>query len=285
MKNEGKSFASVFRSQFYILLIFTTVVFPVHAEEAEKNSKGETEELKVEVIDLYAGIPIIDAGENRGLRVGDELVVSRDSGDASVKGAPALAMVTRTDRSVSETAVWYGTDKIKEGTQLRRNPKIGFEASLYSRYTQSALKSVTIGNEEDSHKDVLSFGVRAAVTRGFYSLRPVVGLEFPRRLNSSSESGDFPFRFYGGSELLWHFRRLRIIPSAAVGIGARFPESGEKFLSASSYGGVCGIAFSYLIFRDIHLNVELGGAAWKSIKNDIPDEIGLFAGLGFGIRG
>ncbi|MFP4179264.1 MAG: hypothetical protein ACLFSA_04350 [Spirochaetaceae bacterium] len=285
------SFGSGFRSSFILILIYTTALFPLYASERDAEKEGEDmekEEFLAEVIDLYAGIPIIDAGKNRGLRVGDEFAVFEDAdkesaGNASAKTA-ALVVVTRTGPGVSETAVRYGKDRIKRGTRLRRIRKLGIETSVYVRYTQSALENATMEDETPS-KGLINLGVRAAVNRGFYSIRPVIGLEFPRWVHPSPQSEAFRLRFYGGGELLWHFQRLRVIPSAAVGIGAHVSEGAEAYVPISSYGGACGIAVSFLLLRDLHLNLELGGAAWKSIHDKVADEIGLFAGFGIGIRG
>jgi hypothetical protein len=256
------------------------VLPPLSAEEAygENGKPGRIEEVRV--LDLYAGIPVLDAGKREGVLTGDEFtaVTKGANGEAATgkqKRVTIRAVVRRTHAHVSELTVLSGAGKLAEGTVLRRVPRIGVETALYARYTQPSLGDVTIEGKEDEAGGVCSTGARVTLSRGLYSMRPFIGAEYMSTPEAARPSGYSPVRIYGGGELNWYFRRLRVSPSVGAG----------TTLDLSQYGGLCQVQFSYLLFSNLRVFIELGGAAWKSTVEDAADEIGPFAGVGMSVKG
>ena len=287
-----------------LILIFAGVLLCLAGRPAyaEGSGAGPGRGSAAEVIDVYAGMPIIDAGLRDGVRRGDEFTLI-SSGAAAGDGSESsggLLVVKRADDRVAETAVRYGPRKIEEGTGLEKVRRLGADFTGYVRYTQPVLGDAIIKNEPQNTEGIVTAGMRVTVSRGFYSLRPLFAVETPfdadtaESTDGSGGAGGFPVRMYAGGEVNWYFRRLVVTPSGAVGfcmnVSGGSGETGaaaetEGPVTAAQFGGVCWITFSYLLCRSVSICAEAGGAAWRSMREDTADEIGPFVGFGITIRG
>ncbi len=258
------SFAPIFLRGSCLLLFVSSLGFSQGTGGAAADAKAKSRTLEAEIIDVYAGIPIIDAGKDREVRRGDEFFLPAEKGSGGM-----LLTVRRTDLKVSETVLRYGpggNGELLEGKRLKRLNRIGVESTLYGRYVQPVL-----GDE------LFNGGLRLTISRGFHSMRPFFGLEFPVEA-VSSDASTFPWRLYGGGELNWYFRRLKTVP--AGGFGVFSTEAGEL-----SLGGFCELGFSYLVLRNLSISLNIGGAAWRRPEEGEEDNIGLYTGIGFTVEG
>ena len=254
-----------------LLLCGIVLLSPLCAEEMPDDTRKPKRVEEVNILDVYAGIPIIDAGKNEGVLTGDEF--SAMSGGEEKKRFRAV--VKRTYAHVSELTILTGAEELAEGAALRRLSHAGVEASAYARYTQPSLGDVTIDSDGTEAAAVLSSGMRVTLARGLYSMRPFIAAEYVRGPEIPRTSGYSPVRLYGGGELNWYYRRLRVSPS--VGFGST--------LDRSQYGGLCQLQFSFLLIGPVRVFLELGGAAWRSVEEDADDEIGPFVALGMSVKG
>lgn len=252
----------------FLLICGFFTLSPLLAEEVFDADREPERIDEVRILDVYAGIPIIDAGKVEGVLAGDDFTAKQENGNFR-------AVVRRTYAHVAELTVLTGAEVPAEGTALRRVRRLGVEASAYTRYTQPSLGDVSIDKEGRNAAGLLSTGLRATLARGLYSMRPFIAAEYVSASKEARPSGYSPMRVYVGGELNWYNRRLRISPS--VGFGST--------VDLYQYGGLCQVQFSVLLFGSMRVFFELGGAAWKSLVDDAADEIGPFAGFGMSVKG
>ncbi len=264
------SFDSVIIGGMCLFLFVSSLAFSRENGGTAGAVETKSRTLEAEVIDVYAGIPIIDAGKEREVRRGDDFVLPAEEGNGG-----ALLTVRRADLKVSETVLRYGPAEnrdLLEGKKLKRLHRIGVETTLYGRYDE-----------------LLNGGLRLTVSRGFHSMRPFFGLEFPIE-QASSQAPAIPWRLYGGGEVNWYFRRLKVVPAGGLGLGfhsgfAKDGIEGEAGAGDISLGGFCELGFSYLVLRNLCISLTIGGAAWRVPEEGIEDNIGLYTGIGFTVEG
>lgn len=253
---------------FILLMVFTGLFsgFPAAAEDAdaEANPSG----LYARIIDVYAGIPLIDAGSEEGVLRGDEFIVEAPAERGGY--VSGLLVVRRADENVSEVILRYGEGKQLEGTRVKKLRRWGFETMFFGRYTQTVYDSDILEGKRERVPDKASTGVEVLISRRVYSMRPLIGVEYP--LNATA------LRLYAGGELNWFYRRLSVTPAGGIGVEGLFSGSDRV-------GGICRLSLGLLISRDIRLELEFGGAAWKGLRSKKGNMIEIFTGLGASIKG
>lgn len=202
-------------------------------------------------------------GSDMGIRAGDEFVV--ESADQDV----GLLLVTKSGRWSSSAVALYSDVPLAAGMQLKEFPRFGTDSGIYAN---ALLSSGAING---------LFGLRMAVTRGFYRVRPVFDVEVPL---SGILAGSAPADLYAGAEILnTYLGRVGITPSIVLGVGSNL-YNGKLYLS--HVGGKAQISVSYLLGRGIRLSGTAGFMAMEAISPQPAaawnkTEIGPYAGMSF----
>lgn len=221
--------------------------------------------LKTAVLESRGSEVLIALGRDMGIRLGYEFMIlsSRvlDSG-RTFESETGLVLIREVGPEVSLATVLYGSPQ--EGDQLKEIPRLGFETTPYFN---------VLVNPFDQFRVNFVAGIRASLTKGLYSFRPLVGFEFPLPIGSTDTLlpwlwiAGFPFNVYIGGEVTFYLRRLQITPQAAFGAGFLVPwwvELEDTFIT-THIGGYANINISYLISRDFKLSVDFGYKHWIGI--------------------
>lgn len=232
-------------------------------------------QLKTGIIDRFGGDYIIEFGRNMGVRMGDEYAIVENrvlSSGRQISDETGLLVIKDVDNEVSTAQAIYSDGKPNIGDQLREIPRYGFDLTGYVQYLQSP----------DSDEEIVAVaGLRTVGSRGFFSVRPVAGVEIPL--------GDvfaiwFPVNTYIGAEANWRFGRFTLNPSAVVGAGFLVPITGdEEFEYFSSIGGTAQVEASYLFGRDLKIFANAGFTIYKAMllpEVNPNDYYGLVFGAG-----
>ena len=245
-------------------------------------------QLKTGVLEVQGSEVILELGRDMGIKVGDEfvLVASRvlQSGK-TLTTENGLLVIKEVSDEVSVGKVLYAKPKPQEGDQLREFPLLGVETTPYLHVASGLLF--------DRPMTAL-IGLKQSVSRGFYGVRPVFGLEVPLIANLLA---GIPLNLYGGVEYMMYLGRLSVAPMAAAGIGGAYlwyadvPKD-EKF-ALTYVGGQVGLTVSYLFSKKFRLALDAGYLLWFSLVPTkyffeaeylFPDYDGLFVGAGLTIK-
>ncbi|MFW5728992.1 MAG: hypothetical protein ACOCYG_04955 [Spirochaetota bacterium] len=171
---------------------------------------------KMDLFRLRTGVLAVDGrtvtiefGRNMGVRRGDEYAIVRtveSVAGRSFEEESGLLVVEEVRPDFSVAHLIYADDRPRIGDQLEEVPRFGIETTPYG------------GGIIDATGELSNFlvGVRAVASRGFFTTRPLVGLEIPIR---QAGSGLFPLNLYAGGELNWYLGRLKLAPGIGGGVG------------------------------------------------------------------
>jgi hypothetical protein len=246
-------------------------------------------QLRTGVLEVRGRQVILELGRDMGIQVGDEyaLVASRvlDSGK-TLTTENGLLVIKEVSDEVSVGQVLYARPRPREGDQLREVPLLGVETTPYLHVAAGLLTNRGITGLA---------GIRGSVSRGFYGVRPIFGLEMPFIANIAAA---LPLNLYGGVEYVTYLGRLSVTPMAALGLGGAYlwylgesVSEDQKFWLTHG-GGQVNLTLSYLFSKKTKLTVDLGYLLWfsfiptKVFANDLffPSYDGVFAGAGLTIK-
>ncbi len=231
--------------------------------------------LKTGIIEILPyGNVIIELGRNMGLAKGDEYSIissSLLSSGHTVTDNSGLLVITDVKNEVSYGKVIYSDGKASVGDQLMENPRIGTDLSAYGHLFINKT-GITGG----------SVGIKSAVSRGFYDMRPFMGVEFPivSDLFTQTEPG-FPMTLYLGGEFMWYLGRLQIEPSVSLGGTGLIPVNEQQSFRLTHAGGSAGLMLNWMFMDSMRLFLEGGYCYWFSMDSASASSYGgIFAGLG-----
>ncbi|HPC70499.1 MAG TPA: hypothetical protein PLB48_01720, partial [Treponema sp.] len=138
--------------------------------------------LRTQVLQADAFEAKIQFGTDMGVVVGDEYVVVKRStiGGLVDEREDGLLVVKDVGPQISTAAVRYAGPTLKEGAQLREVPRLGFDAEPYLYYMKyfGNVDGWELGTQDTTPtKGALAIGAKFAVSRGFYDVRPIVGVQ------------------------------------------------------------------------------------------------------------
>jgi hypothetical protein len=226
-------------------------------------------QIKTGVLERTGGEVVLELGRNMGIKRGYEFSVVNERVLASgikLDTEDGLLVIKEVGDQASVGTVLFGDPQV--GDQLREVPRLGAEAGFYL----DMLLNPT-GAGEGFY--VLG-GVSAVATKGFYDLRPLVGLELPLpvappgSLLPAMWVFGFPFNAYIGGEYTIYLRRLQIRPQAGFGLGMLIPWAVDTEQPLVTHvGGFVDLKLSYLMNRDTAFNADLGYKAWFGIYDKL----------------
>ncbi len=237
--------------------------------------------LKTGILEVMpGGRVIIELGSDMGIMKGDEFSVINPrqlSSGHTVNEVSGLVVVSEVQPEVSYGRLLYGGKSVFPGDQLTEIPRFGADASVYVRGMFDI-----IGDVEFSGAAV---GVRTSASRGFYGLRPVVGLEVPVGVGTANNYWPgLPLSVYGGGEFMWYFGRLQIEPNISLGATGLVPIQDDEQFYLTHVGGTMGLAVNWMVSDNMRIFAEGGYTYWFSLVPDILTQVqsfgGIFGGLG-----
>jgi len=221
--------------------------------------------LRTQVLQADAFEAKMQFGTDMGVVVGDEYVVVKRStiGGLVDEREDGLLVIKDVGPQVSTAAVRYAGPTLKEGAQLREVPRLGFDAEPYLYYMNyfGTVDGWDLGTQNLTPTNgVLAAGLKVAVSRGFYDVRPVVGIQ----LNFDPALW-LPVIAYAGVEYKLYLRRVALTGTAALaGASNAIVRILEENLSESDdpwfthYGIKLNAGASYLISRDMRIFANVG---------------------------
>ena len=233
-------------------------------------------QIKTGILELMGRTAIIQFGKDRGVLPGDEFVIIDTRilpSGLQLKEEAGLLVIKEVQEEFSYAYVLFAKRGPFVGDQLFEVPRFGTETAIYSH--------AVIGENL-----TIVAGLRQVLTRGFYKIRPLLGLEFPFGVNHLL--GGAIGTAYLGAELNWNIGRFAVTPLAGVGLGADIilsaAEEEEKFV-LSHAGGLVQLSLGYLLNKNVRLFIDGGYRVWFSVKPGIyNDIIGLYGGAGITIK-
>ena len=221
-------------------------------------------QIKTGILEVDSRRVIMEFGRNMGLRPGDEyaIVSSRVLGTGHIAiTETGLIVVREVQDGFSIGEVLYASPRPMVGDQLQEVARRGVELAAYLDVITDGYTGVTY-----------TAGVRGIASRGFYALRPLVAAEIPFR--GLFAGGLLPVNLLVGGEWNYYLRRLKLTPSALVGVGGAVPLSDQDEFYLSHVGGQVRVTGSVLVTRDIMAFMEVGLAYWiGGMYSDLPAEL------------
>lgn len=221
--------------------------------------------LRTQVLKADAFEAKMQFGTDMGVMVGDEYVVVKRStiGGLVDEREDGLLVIKDVGPQISTAAVRYAGPTLKEGAQLREVPRLGVDVEPYLYYLTyfGNVYGWDLGTTNlTQSKGALAIGAKAALSRGFYDVRPIVGVQ----INFDTALW-LPVIAYAGVEYNIYLRRLALTGTAAfAGASNAIVRILEENYSTSDdpwfthYGIKLNAGVSYLISRDMRIFVNGG---------------------------
>jgi hypothetical protein len=181
------------------------------------------------------------------------------------KGLVSVAAVTD---SVSVGPIRYADQEVANGDAVEEVKRFGIEINPYAfAFIPYGLESA-VGSY---------LGFRVTLSKGVYSLRPLVAVEFAAYPFTTYQTW-FPVRTFIGAELRLYLGRLEFAMIPMVGIEEWFSLSASNTSTFMGFGLRGFVQVSLLISRDIKIFLEGGYEYWFGNRQ------GYLAGGGVSIK-
>jgi len=246
-------------------------------------------QLKTGILEVGARQVVLELGRNMGIQVGDEylIVAGRVLGSGhTLTRETGLLVIKEVSDEVSVARIVYARPRPQVGDQLQELPRLGTDTTPYVHVATGLL-----GPRETT----VVIGLRQAVRRGFFGVRPFVGLEVPAIANIVFA---IPMNRYVGGEYDLYCGRFQLVPMGGLGVGGAYlwylgedvPD--EKKFVLTHFGGLAGVTMNYLFHKNYRFSVEAGYMGWISLvptkvfHTDLlfTDYDGLYVGAGLTIK-
>jgi len=238
--------------------------------------------LRTQVLQANAFEAKMQFGTDMGVVVGDEYVVVKRStiGGLVDEREDGLLVIKDVGPQVSTAAVRYAGPTLKEGAQLREVPRLGIDAEPYLYYL--TYFGDVYGWDSTSTKGALAVGAKFALSRGFYDVRPIAGIQ----LNFDTVLW-LPVIAYAGIEYNMYLRRFALTGTAAFAgasnaivriLEENYSESDDPWFT--HYGVKLNVGASYLISRDMRIFVNAGIDYLLGLANSVGGPFQSYGGYG-----
>jgi hypothetical protein len=207
---------------------------------------------------------VISFGKDRGVKQGDIFgILDQDGNEAG------RLIVERVEKDHSFARVFYAEKPLQIGDRVVKKEYAGGVSIPYLH--------TVIGFDANPFKAV-TVGVRQTFSRGFFLLRPLIGLEVPFLFGLDPVPFPFGFhvRLYAGGEMNWYAGRVLVAPRVAGGIGL---STDEQVGGLTHAGFLAEITVSHLLSQRLRLFGEFGYTYWFGF-DDTPGYGGWVVGLG-----
>jgi hypothetical protein len=244
-------------------------------------------QVRTGILEVAGREVILELGRNMGIKLGDEYVIvaGRVLGSGrTLTSETGLLVIKQVSEEVSVGQVIYAHPRPQVGDQLQEVPLLGIESTPYVQVAGGLLFD---------RAATAVIGVKGSMSRGFWGVRPIFGLEVPLIANILA---GIPLNLYGGVEYMLYVGRLSIAPMAAAGFGGAYlwyadvPDD-ERFVF-TYVGGKAGATVAYQFTNKMRVAVDVGYMLWYSLaptkvfESDylFPDYDGVYFGAGLTIK-
>jgi hypothetical protein len=233
--------------------------------------------INTQVLQVKGGEVKMQLGKDMGVQVGDEYVVIEKSEVAGFadEREDGLLLISNVGAQVSTATVLYAGKTLQAGAQLREIPRAGVDVAPYARYLKYFGPVNGVGG-------ALAVGAKGVLSRGFYNLRPMVGVQ---------ATLDFelwvPIQMYAGVDYNIFLGRLNAYGSFGVGGASNAllkyildnadTKSDDPFFT--HYGAVAAAGVGFLLSRDMRVYGEAGMEYWMSVGGSDSGPLSSFGGL------
>ncbi len=229
------------------------------------------------IIEVRGNEVVLELGRDAGILPGDEFAVLPPGPGPAVAGQPekGLLMVRKVDAVTSIARIVYSDAPVRVGDRLLDLARVGTDSTVY-------VHSVLLASGPAPGGATPLVGLRQSFSRGFYRLRPFVGIEVPFNLVAAGIQG-VPINLYAGAEYTLLMGRFQLAPRAAIGFGASTGLAGPSPDVINHAGGSLGMAASYLLSRDIKAEIDTGWLSWVGFSGS-SSYGGAFLGGGLTVK-
>ncbi len=216
----------------------------------------------------------LQLGNNMGIKKGDEyaIIATQMVGGIEDTKEAGLVLITEVSNQISSGQVLYSSVPVKPNTQLREIPRRGVDFDLYVH---------------SSGGEILP-GLRMTGTRGFYPLRPYLGIQMPLGLAFNFLTVTvLPVNAVIGGEFVLSMGRLHLAPYVGAGFTyAHLVEalSGYENDYLSHVGAQAGMRAAYLLNRNMRAFVDAGIDYWMSLGWPFDNYGGVTVGAGVSFK-
>ncbi|NNM53325.1 MAG: hypothetical protein HKM05_01200 [Spirochaetales bacterium] len=240
------------------------------------------------LVDVGFDSASMELGQNMGIMLGDEYalekVVTKDGVPQTEE--TGLAIVDKVNPQTSRLFIAYGDPFV--GQSVHEIPRLGVDLEPYANLVERFTDAGTAYH--------VALGVKGVLSRGFWLVKPMVGVEVPLILDITNVFW-VPFYAYAGVEF-YPFRlgRFELATSAALAMGGAYiMVDTSNFLGSNAqpyyltHLGVRADAKAQFLFsRDAKLAASVGVAAYAGLLDAFVDKSSFFkssaqisAGLSF----
>ncbi|GAB6276557.1 MAG: hypothetical protein SAMD01599839_10970 [Rectinema sp.] len=231
-------------------------------------------QINTRILEAKGSTVKIQLGANMGLKKGDEyaIIEKQTVGGIEDTREAGLIMITDVSQQLSTGRVLYRSGALDANTQLKEIARRGVDLDLYFH---------TSGTE-------ILPGFRATASRGYFPLRPYIGVQMPVSLAFNVLTVTvIPVNAIFGAEFMMPMGRLHVAPYAGAGFTyAHLTEalSGYETDYLSHIGFQAGGRVGYLINRNMRLFADAGIDYWLSLGWPFSDYGGLTLGAGVSFK-
>lgn len=221
-------------------------------------------QINTRVLEAKGSTVKIQLGTNMGLKKGDEYAVIQKQSVGGIEDSRevGLIMITDVSQQISTGKVLYTSGALDANTQLKEIARQGVDLDLY--FHSSGGESLP--------------GLRMTASRGYFPLRPYVGIQMPVGLAFSFLGVTIiPINAIFGAEYMMPMGRIDIAPYAGVGltyVHLTAPWGSYDTDYLSHLGFQAGGRVGYLINRNMRLFVDAGFDYWLALNGSLFDNYG-----------
>jgi len=231
-------------------------------------------QINTRILEAQGSTVRIQLGANMGLKKGDEYAImeKRTFGIIEDTREAGLIVITDVSQQISTGSVLYRSVQLDSNTQLKEIARQGVDLDLYFHSSGGQMLP----------------GFRMTASRGFYPVRPFMGIQIPVGDAIVTTVVDIvPVNVIFGAEYMIPIGRLHIAPYAGVGltyVHISVPPVGYESDSLTHVGFQAGGRVGYLVSRNTRLFVDVGFDYWKALDTSLFSDYGgltLGAGISF----
>ncbi|MDC7127190.1 MAG: hypothetical protein PQJ46_16620 [Spirochaetales bacterium] len=216
------------------------------------------------IIEFADGVKVFRGSEFNLIGVDDSLSEVEKTG---------LVVISKVKENSAVGRIIYSNYEVKPSMVLKKSSRFGIDANLDGRmyFGSDGLEGGAAG-------------VKFTFSKGFYGIRPFLGIETPFLTDDLSKQwSGFPLSPYLGGEFLWNWGRFQIRPSLATGITFSVPLNSTDEFAVTHIGLDLGLSLSLTIFDFLKIELEGGYNPWmvlyKIYGTDISSYGGIYAGI------
>ncbi|HRU03448.1 MAG TPA: hypothetical protein P5030_04995, partial [Rectinema sp.] len=229
-------------------------------------------QISTRILEVSGSTVQIQLGSNMGLKKGDEyaIIETKNVGGIQDTQETGLIMITNVSSQVSTGRILYKAGSVGQDTQLKEIARYGSDLDVYFHMSGTEMLP----------------GLRVTGARGFFPLRPYVGIQMPIDLAFNILGVTvIPINVAVGGEYMIPLGRLHVAPYAGAGITYLYiTEAITGYTNTSylsHYGFQAGARIGYLINRNMRVFLDAGYDYWIDLSSGLfPNYGGITIGAG-----